>query len=311
MGLESDLQGNEQFRPAKKNKKKIISGLLILGGIPLLFVLYLVIGPILDILSKDISAKEMYVVSEFVNVRATSDINSLKMGSLDYGTKVLVYEIKDDWAEVLVDGQKVFISSKFVVDPSVYYTIEGIFGDEKVSDIVKNSKYRLALYRYYESKGFTSEIPEEIKKKYLKGSDEKEVYQIFSEPKGSSYTSVVFADFDGDLTQDAAFVLKHKNADEKILVIISFDKKDPLNISKVIYEDELDEIWMSIKIAKKGTSYRLSASKLDDEKLKIPVNGLLIGSNRSKTLADPLFLFYYNGQKFVKYKIDLSDKKDN
>jgi hypothetical protein len=302
MAEEPELHENLSISPVKKNKKKIIGG-LILGGIPILFILYLVIGPILDILSKDIKAKEMFVVSEFVNVRATSDINSLKMGKLEYGTQVLVYEIKEDWAEVLVDRQKVFCSSKFLVEPAVYYSIEGFFGDERSSKLINSSKYRLALFRYYESKGITGEMPEDIQKKFFKDSVQKECYQIFSEPKGSAFNSTCFADFDGDHNQDAAFLLKHKNSDKKIMLIISFDSKDPLEQSNTIFEYELDKPWMFIKLAKKGSKFDISKEGEKGENVKIPVNGILIGSNRSKELKDPSLLLYYNGQKFEIYHL--------
>jgi hypothetical protein len=302
--MEFKQESTENYMPEKnKSGKRKIMGFLILGGIPLLFVLYLVLGPILDILSKDINAKDMFVVSDFVNVRSDSASNSLKMGSLNYGDKVLVYEIKNNWAEVLVQDRKVFLSSDFLVDPEVFYTIEGMFGDQRMASLVKSSKYRLALYNYFVSKGFSSEVSDEIRDKYFDGDSGKEVYQILSEPKGSLYNSVVFADFDGDFTQDAAFVLSHKGSDDKILVIFSFDKKDPLKSSKVIYEGELEEAWMSIRLAKKMTSYDIYIKGVLHEKVKIPVNGLVIGSNRSKSLHDPLNLFYYDGKKFNMFKI--------
>jgi hypothetical protein len=305
METENEYSGIDQEDPNRKRKKKLL-GVLVLGGIPLLFVLYLVLGPILDIMSKDISAKDMFVISEYVNVRATSDLNSLKMGNLTYGEKVLVYEIKDDWAEVLVDGKKVFLASKYIVAPDVYYTIEGIFGDDRAAKLVNNSKYRLALYRYFKSKGFASDIPDDIKKEFFAGVPVKEVYQIFNEPKGSLYNSVVLSDFDGDFSQDAAFILKQKNSENKILVIFSFDKEEPLLKSKVVYEAQLEESWMSARLAKKGSSYLIDTGDDSKTKLKLPVNGLLIGSNRSKTLNDPLHLLYYDGKKFEMLKL----KKD-
>jgi hypothetical protein len=284
-------------------KRKRLLGVLILGGIPLLFILYLVLGPILDILRKDIAAKEMFVVSEFVNVRSTSDNKSLKMGQLLYGTSVLVYEVKEEWAKVLIDGRKVYVSGKYLVPPDVYYTIEGIFGDSQTSKQVKNSKYRLALYHYFQSKGFGSQISDDIKEKYFNDPVEKEIYQLVSEPKGTYYNSTAFGDFDGDFSQDAAFVIRHKETGNKILVVISFDKHDPLSNSKVIYETELDEPWMYIRLAKKGASYQIAVAENEYAKLKLPANGLLIGSNRSRDLKDPVHLLYYNGEKFETFKL--------
>jgi len=304
----SEDYGVETTQKTKKDKKKVIGGLL-LGAIPLLFILYLVLGPVLHILSKDLKAKEMYVISEFVNVRATSDVNSLKMGKAVYGTKLLVYEIKDAFAEVLIDGQKGFVSSEFIAEPPIYYAIEGLFGDDRAENLVSSTKYKLGLIRYLQSKGYISNLPEEIKIQLYGENSKKEVYQIFSEPRGSQYNSSAIADFDGDFQSDAAFVLKNINSDKKILVILSFDKKDPLNISKVIYENEMEKPWYFIKLAKKGTKYPILNEKKKIEKNKIPINGLVLGTNRSNDLNDPEYLIIYNGEKFDKQELAKEVKK--
>jgi hypothetical protein len=304
---------NDEFKiepnqNAKKDKKKVIGGLL-LGAIPLLFIVYLVLGPVLHILSKDLKAKEMYVISEFVNVRATSDINSLKMGKVEYGTKLLVYEIKDEFAEVLIDGQKGFVSSEFIADPAIYYAIEGLFGDDRAENLITNTKYKLALIRFLESKGYMSNIPEDVQIKLYGEKSKKEVYQIFTEPRSSRFNSSAIGDFNGDYKADAAFVLKNIISDKKILVIFSFDKKDPLNKSDVIYEYEIARPWYFIKSVKKGSKYMMFN---DDKKLvksKIPVDGLLIGTNRSKDLNDPEYLLIYTGEKFEIIDQPESEKK--
>ncbi len=288
----SNIDLNQE--PKKKDKKKMIGG-LILGAIPLLFIIYLVLGPLLHILSRDLSAKEMYVISEWVNVRAAADVKSLKMGKVDYGTKLLVYEIVDNWAEVLIDGQKGFVSKEFIADPETYYFIEGLFGDKRASKRVPGTKYRLALMRYLKSKGYISQIPEDVQLELYGEIKDSEVYQIFTEPAGSKFNSTVFADFDGDFRNDAAYVLKNQLDDKNLLVIISFDKNDPLNISKVIHEQELEHSWFYIRRATKGYRYYYND---DEKKSKIPLNGILIGSNRNKNLNDPEFLLLYNGETF-------------
>jgi len=282
----------------KKNKKKMIGG-LILGAIPLLFIIYLVLGPLLHILSRDLSAKEMFVISEWVNVRAAADVKSLKMGKVDYGTKLLVYEVKEEWAEVLIDGQKGYVSNKFIAKPETYYFVEGLFGDKRSAKRVPSTKYRLALMRYLESKGFSSYISEDVQMELYGKTTDKEVYQIFTEPSGSRFNSTVVADFDGDFRNDAAFVLKNQQEDKNVLVIISFDKNDPLNISRVIMEQELEHPWFFIKSAKKGYRYYTDD---EEKKTKLPLNGLLIGSNRSKKLNDPKFILLYNGETFEMFE---------
>ncbi|MCF6242289.1 MAG: hypothetical protein L3J74_13195, partial [Bacteroidales bacterium] len=73
---------------AENNKKKVILGGIFLGLIPLLFILYLILGPVLSVMTRDLSAKEMYVISDGVNVRAKPEAKALKMGRITYGTKL-------------------------------------------------------------------------------------------------------------------------------------------------------------------------------------------------------------------------------
>ncbi len=276
----------------KRNKKKFVVG-LILGLIPLIFLLYVILGPLLHIITRDLSAKEMYVVADWVNVRADANAKSLKMGKIYYGTNLLCYDVKDGWAEVLLDKHQVYIAEKFIADAKSFYYLDGLFGDKASSKKVANTKYRKALVRYLLSKKFSSNIPEDIRQEFADESIDGEIYQLFTEPAGSRFNSVVYADFDGDFRQDAAFVLSNKIKDLNRLVIISLDKDNPHKISRVIYDKELEHPWQYIRLAKKGHTYQK-----DSTTFKLPLNGLLVGSNRSKNLHDNKFLILYNGNDF-------------
>ena len=200
---------------------------------------------------------------------------------------------------MLIDGHKGYVSREFIADPETYFFIEGLFGDKRSVKKLPSTKYKLALKRYLESKDYSSYIPEDVQHELYGETQDKEVYQIFTEPSGSRFNSTVFADFDGDFRNDAAFVLKNQIEDKNVLVIISFDKNDPLNMSKVIHEQELEQPWFYIRKAPKGYRYFV---KNDEKKEKLPLNGLLIGSNRSRKLNDPQFLLLYNGEMFESFK---------
>jgi len=145
----------------KKNKKKIILGGIFLGAIPILFLIYIVLGPILSVLKKDLAATEMYVISNGVNIRAKGEKKALKMGRIKYGTKLLVYNIDDNWAEVLYEGQKGYVSKDYISTPGIYYKLEGLFGDERSKSRVNKTKYRLAILRFFDEKGYISNVPDE------------------------------------------------------------------------------------------------------------------------------------------------------
>ena len=300
---------------AENNKKKVILGGIFLGLIPLLFILYLILGPVLSVMTRDLSAKEMYVISDGVNVRAKPEAKALKMGRITYGTKLLVYKIEDSWAEVLIEGQKGFVSKDYIANPKTFYRLEGLFGDERSKKRITKTQYRLALLRYLDKKGYITKIPEDYKKEFDDEDLNKEVYQIFSEPSKAMYNSVAYGDFDGDYVQDAAFVLRNPDTDNQLLVILSFDKKDPLNKSKAIYEKELGAPWLFIRKAIKGSRWYLNnkVKEAIDEgekpvKSRIKIDGIIISSNRNRNLHDPVILLLYNGETFETHAQDIEIK---
>lgn len=292
-----------------KNKKKVILGGIFLGAIPILFLIYIVLGPILSVLQKDLTAEEMYVISDGVNVRSQASKESLKMGRIDYGTKLLVYKIEEEWAEVLIEGQKGYVSKDYIGTPETYYMLEGLFGDERCKKRVNKTQYRLAILRYLIEKGYLTKISDENKEFFEDEDLNKEVYQIFSEPGKSRYNSTAYGDFDGDFVWDAAFVLKNPDTEKKLLVILSFDKNDPLSKSKSIFEMELEEPWIFIRRTAKGNRWYLKNQEIEPDmepkKTKIKIDGISIGTNRNRNLKDPVNLLLYNGEKFEIHEQDV------
>lgn len=297
---------------AEKNKKKVILGGIFLGLIPLLFILYLILGPVLSVMTRDLSAQEMYVISDGVNVRAKPESKALKMGRITYGTKLLVYKIEGDWAEVLIDGQKGFVSKDYIAPPKTYYMLEGLFADKLSKRRLSKTSSRLAILRYFDEKGFITKIPEDYKTEFDDEELNKEVYQIFSEPAKARYNSIVFGDFDGNYVQDLAVVLRNPDTDTKLLVILSFDKTDMMSKSFPIYENEMDAPWFFIRKAVKGSRWYLNdeVKKAIEEgekpvKSKIKIEGIVIGSNRNRNLHDPVNLLLYNGETFELHEQDI------
>ncbi|OQY02357.1 MAG: hypothetical protein B6I20_06925 [Bacteroidetes bacterium 4572_117] len=286
----------------RKNKKKVILGGVFLGAIPMLFLIYLLLGPVLSLLRKDMSAENMYVISNGVNVRLQAEKDALKMGRIDYGTKLLVYKIENEWAEVLVEGQKAYVSKDYIVDAKTFAMLEGLFGDERSKKRIKKTQYRLAIIRYLNEKGYKTPISEEYSDFFEDNDFEKEPYQVFSEPGKSKYNSMAFGDFDGDFVWDAAFILKNPDTEKKLLVILSFDKNDPLNKSKCIFDMELENPWSFIRKTTKGNSWYINKPDVEAEKKprkeKIKISGISIGTNRNRNLNDPVKLLLYNGEEF-------------
>jgi len=174
---------------------------------------------------------------------------------------------------------------------------------------VNKTKYRLAILRFFDEKGYISNVPDEYKEFFEDEDLDKEIYQIYSEPGKSRYNSTAFGDFDGDFVWDAAFILKSPETEKKLLIILSFDKNDPLNNSKSIFEMELEEPWIFIKRAAKKSRWYLNDTEIKPggkgiKKTRIKIDGISIGTNRNRNLKDPVSLLLYNGEEFEIHEQD-------
>jgi len=271
---------------------------LTLGIVPLIFIAYLVVTPLFLIVKQDIQAYDMFVISDYVNVRTNPEKDALKMGEIYFGTEVLVYNIENSWAEVLIEGQKGFIHEDFLGTPELFYKIDGLFGDEASMKRVPKLNYKIAIVNYLDSLGYLPNIKNKYKNKFNEVDLKKDRFQIFSEKRGSKFNTSAFADFDGDFVWDVAVVLKNINTETNHLVILSFDKKDPRNKNKAIFSMELEEEHYYIRRVKKR-HYRYMYDK-DGEKTKqrIPLAAIEIGTNRNRNLNDTEYILIYNGKKF-------------
>ena len=277
----------------KRKVKNIIK--LTLGLVPLFFIVYLVVGPLFSIIKQDMFAKDMFVISDYVNVRTNPDEDALKMGKIDYGTEVLVYKIENSWAKVLIEGQIGYIYKDFLGEPRLFYKMDALFGDDYSKKRLAKLKYRLAVIKYLDSLGYITNIKKKYENQFEEEDLVKERFQIFSEKKRSIYNSTAYSDFNGDFKWDVAIVLKNINTEANHLVVLSFDKND---YSKAVFSMELEENYFFIKRVKKR--YRRYMYNEDGEKVKkrIPIAAIEIGTNRNRNLNDIKYLLIYNGEKF-------------
>jgi len=281
------------------SKRKIKNTVkLTLGIVPLIFIVYLTVIPFFVIIKKDIMAKDMYVISSYVNIRTGPEKDALKMGKVNFGTKVLVYKIENAWAEVLIEGQKGFIHESFLGKPKIFFKIDGLFHDEKSMKLLPKLKYKLSIINYLDSMGYLPNIKKEYKEHFDENDLKKDRFQFLSVKRGSSYKTTAFSDFDGDFVWDAAIILKNINTKANHLVILTFDKKDPEINNKAIFSMDLEENYYYIKRVKKWNRRYLYNKEGEKVKQSLKIAAIEIGTNRNRNLNDTKYLLVYNGSKF-------------
>ncbi|NPA43903.1 MAG: SH3 domain-containing protein [Chlorobi bacterium] len=276
-----------------KNKLAFISATTF-GLTAFIFIAYLLLGELISVIKKDFSSETMIVVSEKLNMRSDKDDNAYVIGTYPFGTKVEVYNVFDNnWAEVSVKDKKGYMSFEFLVLPENFYLIEGMFGNENAKSLIKAVKYRKAISNYLKNNKFTSKIPKSEREKLYGKDDNKEVWQIFAENKKSEFNTFCFGDYNGDKNQDAAFIITNIETGKRKLIILNIETKFSKKYGKLITSKDLNKDFLFIKHIPKRTKMIIN-----DSIKRIPVDAILIGTNREHNFNDIPKLMIYNGKSF-------------
>ncbi len=276
-----------------KQKAVFISGLFF-GIIPFLFIVYLLLGPLVKVIQKDFSSETMMTISEKLNIRSDKDKNSYVIGSYPFGTEVQVYDVfENNWAEVSVGDKKGYMSFEYLVLPETFYTIEGMFGNENAKKLIASTKYRKAISNYLKANNYTSKIPKSEREKLYGKNADKEMWQIFAEPSKSEFNSFCYGDYNGDKSRDAAFILTNIKTGKRKLIILEINTYVPGKYGNLLDSKDLDENYLFVKNIPKRRKMIIN-----DSLQRIETDGILIGTNRSKTFKDIDTLMIYNGRDF-------------
>jgi len=279
-----------------KSKAVFVSGILF-GIIPFLFIVYLLSGPLIKVIKKDFSSETMMVISEELNIRSDKDKNAYVIGHYPFGTEVQVYEVLDNnWAEVSIGEKKGYMSFEYLVLPETFYTIEGMFGNENAKKLIASTKYRKAISNYLKKNGFTSKIPKDEREKLYGKDDHKEVWQIFAESGKSVYNSFCYGDYNADNKKDAAFIITNINTGNRKLIILNIETDISEKYGELITFNDFSNDYSFIKNIPKRTKMIIN-----DSLQRTGTDGILIGTNRSKSLNDIPKLMLYNGETFDFY----------
>ncbi len=289
---------SRKLKAGKKQKDHVSTvTVIIFGLVPILFIIYLLLGPIIKVVQKDLNATTMYIISDNLNLRSDRSSNAYVIGNYDYGTQVKVYQTFDNkWAEVAVGRKKGYMSLEYLVSPEIFYLIDGMFGNDLAKKVINKTIYKKAIANYLLQNGYVSDVPDEIKVElYGRKGKNKPVWQIFVLPGNPRYNSYCYGDFNGDKKQDAAFIITNKKTKQNRLIILNINKVG-LDYGSTLFSMDMKDNWYYIRLAPKGTKYYIG-----NEKKRLPIDGILIGSNRDPALHDPVRLLLYDGQHFRIY----------
>lgn len=189
----------------------------------------------------DREAPRYYPFAErtFLRSSQVSGIDANKLGTLQYGSELIVYDYSSDWAYVKSStGKKGYVASDYLMEKKDFYILNSIWGDSESRAVISTAKCRRALLNFYKSNGLIGVInsyawneafPDDDLSDYNSG------WQVFCLPKKSKYNYVYYARLTNPKSKftDFCVVLQNVNTGLRKLVVFSFDDDETDHIVAV------------------------------------------------------------------------------
>lgn len=196
-----------------------ISLLILIGGLIGYFEFYVPF-----ITDRDAPRYYSFATNTFIRSSKESGVEYNKLGSVPYGSELIIYSYESDWSEVKwmcpQTGETIngYISTVYILNQSDFTILNALWGDNDSKEIINTSKCRIALLNYFKEFGYTNE------------------WRVFSKTKGSPLNSTYFyrvVNSDSKFT-DFAVIIRNVNTGERKCLLFSFDDDETPHL---VYEE--------------------------------------------------------------------------
>ena len=235
--------------PAKEKERKsplgiillIVGLVLIAGGVAFWFYRTNVYLPA----KRDAEAPRYYVLARNINMRSSPnfDVEHNKIGSLSYGTEVIVYDsvkncnkpyLYGKFAPVDARGKVIkdqcvegYLAYDYMANKADYFLLNSIFGNEDARKILSEARYKKALLAYFKANNYRGNISNDQIVEY--GIDNKfktaERWQVFCRHEKATSNNIYRSKKyrkDSKYT-DLAVIIKNLDTGKRKLLYFVFD----------------------------------------------------------------------------------------
>lgn len=165
----------------------------------------------------------------FLRSSQVAGIDANKLGTLQYGSELIVYNYSSDWAYVKSSsGKKGYVSSDFLMEKKDFYILNSIWGDSDSRAVISTSKCRRALLHFYKNNGLIGIMNPDVWDEAFPGdnlNDYDSGWQVFCMPKKSKYNYVYYARITNPKSKftDFCVIIRNVYNGERKIVLFSFD----------------------------------------------------------------------------------------
>ncbi|MGX8713177.1 MAG: hypothetical protein ACSW8I_05780 [bacterium] len=265
--------------PAKEKERKsplgiillIVGLVLIAGGVAFWYYRTNVYLPA----KRDAEAPRYYVLARNINMRSSPDfdVEHNKIGSLSYGTEVIVYDsvkncnkpyLYGKFAPVDARGKVIkdkciegYLAYDYMATKADYFLLNSIFGNEDARKILSEARYKKALLAYFKANNYRGNISNDQIVEY--GIDNKfktaERWQVFCRHEKATSNNIYRSKKyrkDSKYT-DLAVIIKNLDTGKRKLLYFVFD--DDERFALLAEQDAPYSGYMKDRIRKLNDSY--------------------------------------------------------
>lgn len=176
---------------------------------------------------RDKDAPRTYVFADnlFMRSTAVADVEYNRLGTIPYGSELIIYSEENGWAYVKANGETGYVSKDFLLNAKDFQLLNGVWGNNDAKEVVATSKCRLAVLDYLKSGNLKT------------GSTG---WQIFTKQKEMKPNSVLYPKLNNgyDNFTEFAFIIKNNEDGLRKLVLYSF-KEDETPV--FVYSEDAPE----------------------------------------------------------------------
>ncbi len=199
---------------------------------------------------RDAEAPRYYVMSGIINMRSSPDfdMDNNKIGSLPYGTEIIVYDIvtsapkpylygkyapKDASGKVIKDKVvEGYLAYDYMATKADFFLLNSIFGNDDARKMLSETRYKKALLSYFKHNHYKGNISKEKMEEYGIDPMATETWQVFCRHEKAKSNNVYRSRKyrkDSKYT-DLAVIITNKHSQRRQLLYFIFDDDETFHL---------------------------------------------------------------------------------
>lgn len=160
-----------------------------------------------------------------LNSTKVDKISENDIASLEYGTKMIVYDIESEWLTVKAKDKEGYVNPRYTLNRKDFTILNSIWGDGDAKASIESNKCRVAILNYFKQNNLIGKIDEDTQKDVFGvPQTSKDCWQVFAKGKDVKPNTVVFPHIVNPSSKfsDFGVIIKNTSTNKRKFLLFSF-----------------------------------------------------------------------------------------